>query len=78
MWGIKLVVLIEGDQYLPLLVATLMPIRRLGSSSSFEQSFKTFVTFCSSLVKIVQNHVCNYVILKIRFMFSDLKNDYNK
>jgi hypothetical protein len=78
MWGIKLVVLIEGDQYLPLLVTTLMPTRRLGSSSSLEHSFKTFVTFCSSLVKIVQNHVCNYIILRIRLMFSDLKNDYNK
>jgi hypothetical protein len=49
MWGIKLVVLIEGDQYFPLLATTLMPIRRLGGSSSLEQSFKTFVTFCSSL-----------------------------
>jgi hypothetical protein len=78
MWGIKLVALIEGDQYLPLLVITSKPVRRLGSSSSLEQSFKTFVTFCSSLVKIVQNHVCNYVILRIRLMVSDLKNDYNK
>jgi hypothetical protein len=74
MWGIELVVLIEGGQYLKLLVITLMPI----SSSSLEQSFKTFVTFCSSLVKIVHNHVCNYVILRIKLMFSDLKNDYNK
>ncbi len=46
MWGIKLVVLIEGDQYLLVLVTTLMPTRRL-NSSSLEQSFKTFVTFYS-------------------------------
>jgi hypothetical protein len=78
MWGIKVVVLIEGDQYLPLLVITLMPIKRLGSSSSLKQNFKTSITFYSSLAKIVQNHVCNYVILRIKLMFSDLKNDYNK
>jgi len=40
MWGIKLVVLIEGDQYLPLLVITSKPIRRFGSSLVWNKALK--------------------------------------